>query len=106
MASKMVQVVWLQFASMVMRVIQSNWHKLEKHRFARQIADVLYTAANRGEYAQLVLAAPPMIMGDLRKAMHREVSERVVAEISKDLTNMPPLEIERNIVGKPGKDLN
>jgi protein required for attachment to host cells len=85
---------------------ETNWHKLEKHRFAGQIADVLYTAANRGEYAQLVIVAPPMIMGDLRKALHREVSERVVAEISKDLTNMPPLEIERNIVGKPGKKLN
>jgi protein required for attachment to host cells len=45
-------------------------------------------------------------MGDLRKAMHKEVSDKVVAEISKDLTNMPPLEIERNIIGKPGEELN
>ena len=67
---------------------------------------MLYTAAHRGDYAQLVIAAPPMIMGDLRKAMHKEVSDKVVAEISKDLTNMPPLEIERNIIGKPGKELN
>ena len=85
---------------------ETNWHKLEKHRFAKQIADVLYTAAHRGDYAQLVIAAPPMIMGDLRKAMHKEVSDKVVAEISKDLTNMPPLEIERNIIGKPGEELN
>lgn len=85
---------------------ETNWHKLEKHRFARQIAEALYTAAHRGDYAQLVIAAPPMIMGDLRKAMHKEVSDKVVAEISKDLTNMPPLEIERNIIGKPGKELN
>jgi protein required for attachment to host cells len=35
-----------------------------------------------------------MIMGDLRKALHKEVSSRVVAEVSKD-TNMPPHEIER-----------
>ena len=28
---------------------ETNWHKLEKHRFAGQIADVLYTAANRGD---------------------------------------------------------
>jgi protein required for attachment to host cells len=38
--------------------------------------------------------------------MHKEVSDKVVAEISKDLTNMPPLEIERNIIGKPGEELN
>ena len=74
---------------------ETNWHKLEKHRFAKQIADVLYTAAHRGDYSQLVLAAPPMIMGDLRKAMHKEVSDKVVAEISKDLTNMPADAIEK-----------
>ena len=36
-----------------------------------------------------------MTMGDLRKALHKEVSDKVVAEVSKDLTNMPPHEIER-----------
>jgi protein required for attachment to host cells len=79
---------------------ETNWHKLEKHRFAKQIADVLYTAAHRGQYSKLVIAAPPMIMGDLRKAFHKEVSDKVVAEISKDLTNMPPHEIEKNLAGK------
>jgi protein required for attachment to host cells len=76
----------------------TNWHKLEKHRFAKEIADALYAAAHRGQYSKLVLAAPPMIMGDLRKAMHKEVADRVVAEVSKDLTNMSPGEIERVLV--------
>jgi protein required for attachment to host cells len=74
---------------------ETNWHKLEKHRFAKEIADTLYTAAHKGRYSKLIIAAPPMTMGDLRKAFHKEVSQRVVAEISKDLTNMPPHEIER-----------
>ena len=74
---------------------ETNWHKLEKHRFAKEIADTLYTAAHRGDYSQLIIAAPPMIMGDLRKAMHKEVSDKVVAEISKDLTNMPADQIEK-----------
>jgi protein required for attachment to host cells len=77
---------------------ETNWHKLEKHRFAKEIADTLYSAAHNGRYSKLVLAAPPMIMGDLRKALHKEVSDKVVAEISKDLTNMPPHEIERVLV--------
>jgi protein required for attachment to host cells len=81
---------------------ETNWHKLEKHRFAKQIADALYSAAHRGQYSKLVIAAPPMIMGDLRKAMHKEVSDKVVAEVSKDLTNMPPPEIERILVGNNG----
>lgn len=79
---------------------QTNWHKLEKHRFAREIADVLYSAAHNGRYSKLILAAPPMTMGDLRKALHKEVADRVVAEVPKDLTNMPPHEIER-VLTKP-----
>jgi protein required for attachment to host cells len=78
---------------------ETNWHKLEKHRFAKEIADVLYTAAHRGRYSKLVIAAPPMTMGDIRKALHKEVSDKVVAEISKDLTNMPKDEIERALTG-------
>ena len=45
------------------------------------------------------LPSPPMIMGDLRKAFHKEVSAKVVAEVSKDLTNMPAHEIERILAG-------
>lgn len=78
---------------------ETNWHKLEKHRFAKEIADALYAAAHRGDFSRLVIAAPPMIMGDLRKSMHKAVSDKVVAEVSKDLTNMPPYEIERTLTG-------
>jgi protein required for attachment to host cells len=81
---------------------ETNWHKLEKHRFAKEIADALYSAAHANQYSKLVIAAPPMIMGDLRKALHKEVSDKVVAEVSKDLTNMPPHEIERILVGRNG----
>jgi protein required for attachment to host cells len=74
---------------------ETDWHKLEKHRFAKEIAAALYSAARRGRYSKLIIAAPPMIMGDLRKALHKEVSDKVVAEVSKDFTNMPLDEIER-----------
>ena len=43
-----------------------------------------------------------MIMGDLRKALHKEVSDKVVAEVSKDLTNMPAHEIEKILTGNNG----
>jgi protein required for attachment to host cells len=87
---------------------ETNWHKVEKHRFAREIADALYAAAHRGQYSRLVLAAPPMTMGDLRKALHKEVADRIVAEVSKDLTNMPPEEIERVLVtyGEGGRSVH
>jgi protein required for attachment to host cells len=77
---------------------ETNWHKLEKHRFAKEIADILYSAAHRGDYSKLVIAAPPMIMGDLRKALHKEVSDKVIGEVAKDLTHMPAFEIEKALV--------
>lgn len=74
---------------------ETNWHKLEKHRFAKDIADALYAAAHKGRFSKIVIAAPPMTLGDLRKSLHKEVADRVVAEVPKDLTNMPSDQIER-----------
>src|SRR5262245_41559922 len=34
---------------------ETNWHKLEKHRFAKEIAEALYSAAHSGRYSKLVL---------------------------------------------------
>jgi protein required for attachment to host cells len=74
---------------------ETNWHQLEKHRFAKEIASALYTAAHKGRYSKLIIVAPPMTLGDLRKEMHAEVSDRVVGEVHKTLTSMPAHEIER-----------
>ncbi|MBO0346748.1 host attachment protein [Roseibium limicola] len=73
----------------------TDWHTLEKHRFAKDMADMLYKAAHRGDFKKLVVAAPPMILGDLRKAFHKEVKSRIVAEVDKELTGHPPHEIEK-----------
>jgi protein required for attachment to host cells len=78
---------------------QTDWHRLEKHLFAGRIAEALYAAAHRNEYSQLVIAAPPETMGELRKSLHKEVSDRVVAEVAKDFTNMPSHEIEKALAG-------
>jgi protein required for attachment to host cells len=34
----------------------------------------------------LIVVAPPRTLGDLRRAFHADVKERIVAEIDKDLT--------------------
>ena len=46
-------------------------------------------------FEKLVVIAPPKILGNLRKAFHAEVAERVAAEIPKELTSHPIAEIER-----------
>ncbi|MCF3935613.1 host attachment family protein [Acuticoccus sp. M5D2P5] len=76
-------------------VEEADWHRLEKERFAKDIAERLYKAAHKGQYRHLVVAAPPQVLGELRKALHKEVSERILFDVPKELTNHPVNEIEK-----------
>lgn len=76
---------------------QTDWHRLGKERFARDIAERLYRSAHRNEFDKLIIVAPPRTLGTLREELHEEVIKRVIAEIDKTLTNRPPHEIEKLI---------
>lgn len=78
-------------------VDDTDWHMLAKERFAADLADMLYGRAHRGAFDRLVIVAAPKVLGDLRQALHKEVTDRVVAEIPKDFTNHPLDEIERRV---------
>ena len=45
-----------------------------------------------------MLVAPPKVLGMLREDMHKEVTDRVVAEIGKNLTGHPVAEIEKLVM--------
>ena len=72
----------------------TDWHQLAKERFAHELADLLYKKAHNGEFDRLVLVAAPRILGELRGKLHQEVSNRVVGEIPKTLTNHTVDDIE------------
>jgi len=74
---------------------EADWHHIGKERFAAGLAQALYRHAHANRFEKLVIIAPPKVIGDLRKAFHAEVAERVVAEIPKELTSHPVAEIER-----------
>lgn len=76
-------------------VEETDWHRVEKERFAHDIADHLYKMAHRGAFERIVLVAPPLVLGEMRKELHKEVADRVSAEIPKTLTRQPVDEIER-----------
>lgn len=78
-------------------VADTDWHRVAKERFANEIAARLYTFAHRGEFDELVVVAPPVVLGELRKQFHKEVEQRIVAEVPKTLTNHPIWEIEKAI---------
>ncbi len=79
---------------------QTDWHQIEEHRFARTIADALHAAAQDGRFSKLIVVAPPITLGDLRKAFHKDVSSRIVAEIDKDLTKHASDQIEKLLTAK------
>ena len=76
---------------------ETDWHTIAEERFAGELADALYRHAHANLFERLVIIAPPKILGNLRKALHAEVADRVAAEIPKELTSHPVAEIERLI---------
>jgi len=70
-------------------------HRYEKKRFAHSLAERLETAVTRHEVDRLVVVLPPQLLGDLRAAMSAVLEKAVAAEVHKDLTNLPPHELER-----------
>lgn len=75
-------------------VDDTDWHQLAKERFAKDLSDKLYEMAHRGDFEKLVLVAAPEVLGELRKNLHKEVSDRVIGEISKNLTGHEITKIE------------
>ena len=78
-------------------VSQTDWHDLEEHKFAHEVAAALEKIVRERKAEALVVVAPPRTLADLRKAFHNDVKKKIVAEIDKDLTKMPIDEIERHL---------
>lgn len=74
---------------------ETDWHHLAEERFAGELAEALHRHVRQNPFEKLVVIAPPKILGNLRKAFHAEVAERIGAEIPKELTSHPVAEIER-----------
>ena len=76
----------------------TDWHEIEKDRFAQRVSAALEDVVRKRAAPALVIAAPPRILADLRHALHPDVKARIVAEIDKDFTKIPVWEIERHIL--------
>lgn len=81
-------------------VQDTDWHVLEKERFAKTVAEALYKAAHKNRFQKLVVAAPPATLGVLRKEFHKEVADRIEAEFPKELTGHSVSQIEKILTTK------
>jgi protein required for attachment to host cells len=76
---------------------QTDWHDLEKHRFARTVADTLDRLLQQSKAERIVIVAPPRTLADLRRSFSPAVAKRIVAEIAKDLTGLTVSDILQNL---------
>lgn len=83
-------------------VQETDWHQLEKDRFAHDLAEILYQRAHAGRFRKIVLVAPPKTLGMLRDTIHSEVEDKVIGEVPKTLTTMPIHEIEEHLFDEFG----
>ncbi|HUQ09712.1 MAG TPA: host attachment family protein [Steroidobacteraceae bacterium] len=74
---------------------QTDYHQLEEERFASEIAELLYKLGHAGNFEELVVVAPPKMLGDLRAKFHPRVAGAVVAELPRDLTQYSVPELGR-----------
>ena len=73
-----------------------------KHReadFVKSVASVIDSKAKAGAFDRLVIAAAPIALGNLRKALSDQTKKAVVAELDKDLTNVPTAQLDKHFDG-------
>jgi protein required for attachment to host cells len=80
-------------------VEQTDWHEMAEEKFAATVAARLNRAAQRKQFEQIVLVAPPQTLAALRTELDKETQSRVLAELDKDLTKHPLPEIARLLTG-------
>jgi protein required for attachment to host cells len=59
-----------------------------REHFARELVERLQSGVNQQRFSQLLLVAPPAMLGELRSLLDEGLRERVIAELDKDLTKI------------------
>lgn len=76
---------------------RTDYKRIEKERFATEIAGILTRALRRGALKELAVIAPPQALGALRSDLSKEVAAKVVAEVPKDYAHLPTDQLEAQV---------
>lgn len=74
----------------------SNPVDVRETRFVKTVAEALDRKHQESAFSRLIIAAAPTALGDLRGSLSDQVKETVVAEMPKNLTNLPTEQLERH----------
>ena len=78
---------------------ETDWHELEKHRFADRVASAIEQLVRAGKAKAVIVVVPSRTLAELRHVFHADVKGRIIAELDKDLTKHPVWDIEKHLVG-------
>jgi len=76
---------------------ETDWHRVAEERFAEDVAERLLELSSAGRFRHLVVIADPRSLGAMRNVYDDRLASVIVAEIDKDLTNLPLDKIEASI---------
>jgi protein required for attachment to host cells len=72
---------------------------VRERRFVEKLAETLNEKKQEGRFDRLVIAAAPTALGDIRPALSEQVKETILAEMPKDLTNVPLPKLAQHFEG-------
>jgi len=75
---------------------QSDPVQIREERFVKSVANELEVLRQQGRFHRLIIAAAPAALGDIRPALSNGVKDTVIAELPKDLTNVPQPQLDRH----------
>jgi protein required for attachment to host cells len=64
--------------------------------FVKNLAVILDKFQQKGAFDRLIIAAAPIALGDIRKAISPAVKKTILAELNKDLTNLPTAQLDQH----------
>lgn len=67
---------------------------VRERRFVENVAEALDRQHQQHAFERLIVAAAPTALGDLRPAFTKGVRDSIIAELPKDLTNLPTPQLE------------
>lgn len=76
---------------------RSDPKQMMETAFVTGLVETLNEKFQAGSFDRLVLVAAPKALGDIRKAMPKELAGAVHGELAKDLTKVPNADMEKHL---------
>jgi protein required for attachment to host cells len=83
---------------------ETDFHQQEEDRWIEDAAEELKKRALRNDFEALAIVAPPRALGHLRKKLHKQVEQRIVCTVNKEMSGRPIPDIEALLNGHTSAD--